>query len=136
MEALEGCQGRRTPTWGRTPGRRCASGADRRAERRPQAAGPGRCARPGRRPADRKDRCTAEPKPHWAALRCGSGPRPECTTGKEDMNVPRWLVAVFEGEYFVLTFGFTVFTIGYVWLTRGDWRRSTAGQILVSLGAS
>lgn len=52
------------------------------------------------------------------------------------MRLPGWLIAVFEAEYFVLTAGFLVFTIGYAWLTRGAWRRSAAGKILISLGAS
>lgn len=47
-----------------------------------------------------------------------------------------WLLDLFEAEYFALTLGFIVFTIGYAWLTRGDWRRSPAGQILIALGAS
>jgi len=50
--------------------------------------------------------------------------------------IPKWLIGIFEAEYFVLTAEFVIFTIGYAWLTRGDWRRSTAGQILMALSGS
>jgi|SRR5690349_1079979 len=52
------------------------------------------------------------------------------------MTIPVWLRDIFEAEYFVLTAGFIVFTVGYTWLTRGDWRRTAAGRILIALSAS
>jgi hypothetical protein len=47
-----------------------------------------------------------------------------------------WLIFVFEVEYFALLIGFVTFTVSYHVLTRGDWRRTTAGRILMALGSS
>ena len=52
------------------------------------------------------------------------------------MIVAPWLLVIFESEYIALLLGFAVFTISYAILTHGDWRRTTAGRILMSLGAS
>jgi len=52
------------------------------------------------------------------------------------MKINPWLIDLFEGEYFVLLLGFVVFTISYHVLTRGDWRRTTAGRLLMALSAS
>lgn len=52
------------------------------------------------------------------------------------MIIPRWLIPIFEGEYFVLTFGFVLFTVSYAVLTWGAWRRSIAGRLLMALGSS
>lgn len=48
-----------------------------------------------------------------------------------------WVITdIFTAEYWLLLAGFLAFTIGYHALTRGAWRRTTAGRILMSLGAS
>jgi hypothetical protein len=52
------------------------------------------------------------------------------------MKIKPWLIDLFEAEYFVLLLGFVVFTISYHVLTRGDWRRTVAGRLLMALGAS
>ena len=52
------------------------------------------------------------------------------------MIIPGWLLAIYEGEYFVLTIGFVVFTVSYAVLTRGDWRRTVGGRFLMALGSS
>lgn len=52
------------------------------------------------------------------------------------MIIKPWLLAIFEGEYIVLALGFVVFTISYHVLTRGAWRHSVAGRLLMALGAS
>lgn len=52
------------------------------------------------------------------------------------MKINPWLIDLFEAEYFVLLIGFVVFVVGYHVLTRGDWRRSTAGRLLMALGSS
>lgn len=52
------------------------------------------------------------------------------------MRLPAWLLDVFIVEYLILTIGFIVFTVGYAWLTRGDWRRNVGGRLLMALGSS
>lgn len=52
------------------------------------------------------------------------------------MKINRWLLMIFEGEYFTLTFGFVLFTISYAVLTRGAWRNTVAGRLLMALGSS
>ena len=52
------------------------------------------------------------------------------------MIIQPWLLAIFETEYIVLTLGFVTFTISYHTLTRGAWRRSVAGRLLMALGSS